>query len=133
MSVHYLMLILIILPVCKFTVLNISNSNVSLCVRQCLAFDEQTQTNKQVKFLWNYFRTHDIPVRWCTSGWTLGHRRRKGGGTGHISSPISLSNTFYTKLDQQITFYWTTFVAFYMSTELNVEYIDTNCRSNVAI
>ena len=74
------------------------------------------------------FLSDDVQV---SELWAIEEEKGERGG-GNISSPISLSNTFYTNLNQQITFYWTTFVAFYMSTELNVEYIDTNCRSNVA-
>ena len=57
-----------------------------------------------LNFLWNYFRTHFIAVRWCTSKWTLGHRRKKSGGY-NTSSPISLSNTFHTTPDKRVTFF----------------------------
>ena len=66
-------------------------------------FDE-SRCPGYLNFLWNYFRTHYIAVRWCTSKWTLGHRRKKGGG--YLTwSPILLSNTWYTTSDKKITFF----------------------------
>ena len=56
-----------------------------------------------LNFLWNYSQTHNSDVRWCTSKWTLGHRRKKGGI--NTSSPISLSNIFYTKPYKEIKFF----------------------------
>ena len=58
------------------------------------------------------------------------YTKEKGWGWGNASSPISLFYTVF-KPDKKITFVWTIFVAFSLSTELNEEYIDTNCRSNV--
>ena len=58
-------------------------------------------------FLWNYSHTHYSDVRWCTSKWKLCHRQKKKrrGEVYKTSSPISLSNTFYTKSDKKITFF----------------------------
>ena len=52
-----------------------------------------------LNFLWNHFRTHYIHMRRRTSErWAIGERR---GWGDNISSPISSSNTFYTKAWQQ--------------------------------
>ena len=37
--------------------------------------------------LWNYSQTHYSIARWCTSKWTLGHRRKKMGGGDYWHSP----------------------------------------------
>ena len=42
-------------------------------------------------------------MRWCTSKWTLSHRRRERGGGYNTSSLISLSKTFHTMPDKKIT------------------------------
>ena len=55
-------------------------------------------------------------------------KEKRGDNT---SSPISLSNTFYTKPDKKITYLQTMFVVFSLSTEQDEEYIDTKSRSNV--
>ena len=58
--------------------------------------------------------------------WAINEKKGKGGGGYNTSSPISLSNTFYTKLYKKITF-----LRQYSSYELDQEYVETNCRSNV--
>ena len=37
---------------------------------------------RYLNFLWNYSRAHYIDVRWWTSKWTLGYKRKKGWGGG---------------------------------------------------
>ena len=77
-----------------------------------------------LNFLWNFFRTHYIAVRWCNSKWTLGHRR-KGGGY-NTSSPILFCNTFYRTPIKKITF-------FRKYSDLEEKCKETNCRSSVII
>ena len=72
---------------------------------------------------WNYSQTHYSDVRWCTSKWTLGHRRKKRGGGYNTSSPISLSIFF---IPRKFTFLKTISVVFSLSNELNEEYIETS-------
>ena len=82
--------------------------------------------------LWNYSQTHNSDVRWWTSKFTLGYRQpeRRGYNT---SFPVSLSNMFYTKPGKKITFFGTIFVVFALSNELDGEYIEANCFSNVKL
>ena len=60
---------------------------------------------RYLDFLWNYFQTHYIDVRWCTSKWTLGYRRKKraGGVTPRLVSNF-ISYTLKTlKIIQSLT------------------------------
>ena len=52
-------------------------------------------------------------------------------GRYNNSSPISLSNTIYTKPDKKITFFGQNSSYFRCLNELDEEYIETNYRSNV--
>ena len=82
-----------------------------------------------LNFIWNYFRTHYSDVRWCTRKWTLSHRRKKTGGiTRRI--PFSYLILFILSLTRNCIF-WTIFIVFSLSIELNEEYINTNYHTYV--
>ena len=60
-----------------------------------------------LKCLWNYFRSHYIDVRWCTSKWTLGHRRKKSfvwGGGVKLCVPFHYLILFITSSRRKLHF-----------------------------
>ena len=63
---------------------------------------------------------------------TLGQKRKKRGGGGITPRlPYHFPNIFYTKPDKKITFFLTILVVFSLSIELDEEFIETNCCSNL--
>ena len=84
-----------------------------------------------LNFLWNYSQTHYRGMRWWTSKWTLGHRRKKRGEGGITPGlPFHYPILFTTKLTRKLHFK-TISVVFSLSNKLDEEYIETKCSSNV--
>ena len=75
-----------------------------------------------LNFLWNYSQMHYSDVRWCTSKWTLGHRRKKRGGGYNTSSPIILYFLYQAWQENYIFRQYSLY-------KLDKECIETNCRS----
>ena len=65
-----------------------------------------------------------------SSRWVIDKPKEGGYNT---SSPVSLSNMFYTKPGKKVTFFGTIFVVFALSNELDGEYIEANCFSNIKL
>ena len=86
---------------------------------------------KYLNSLWNYSHTHYSDVRRCTSKWTLGHRRKKKGGGGMTPRLPFHYPIFFFQAWQENYIFCTIFVVFSLSNELDEEYIETHCRSNV--
>ena len=74
------------------------------CILSLMTFDE-SKCAEYLNFLWIYSQTHYSDVRWFTSKWTLGHRRKKrGGGVYTPRLPFHfIIQYFYTNPDRKRT------------------------------
>ena len=90
-------IIIVMTPYCP-TTQHLLHMQEGVNLLSLMTFDE-SKCPEYLNFLWNYSQTHYIDVRWCTSKWTLGHRRKKKGGI----TPRLPFHFFYTKPDMKRT------------------------------